>query len=56
MDLKIKYDQLETYNKQAELGGGKERIEKQHAAGKKKQPAKEYYNSSIRGHLRKLTN
>jgi len=35
MDLKIKYDQLETYNNQAELGGGKERIEKQHAAGKK---------------------
>ncbi len=35
MDLKAKYNQLETYNKQAELGGGEERIEKQHAAGKK---------------------
>ncbi len=35
MDLKAKYDQLETFNKQAELGGGEARIEKQHAAGKK---------------------
>ena len=35
MDLKAKYNQLETFNKQAELGGGQERIEKQHAAGKK---------------------
>ena len=35
MDLKAKFDQLETFNKQAELGGGEERIEKQHAAGKK---------------------
>lgn len=35
MDLQEKYKQLEDYNAQAELGGGKERIEKQHAAGKK---------------------
>ncbi len=35
MDLKAKYEQLETYNKQAEVGGGEDRIEKQHAAGKK---------------------
>ncbi len=35
MDLKAKYEQLETYNKQAEVGGGENRIEKQHAAGKK---------------------
>jgi propionyl-CoA carboxylase beta chain len=35
MDLKSKYDQFEKVNLQAELGGGKERIEKQHAAGKK---------------------
>lgn len=35
MNLKEKYSQLEELNKQAELGGGKERIEKQHAAGKK---------------------
>ncbi|MDX8339445.1 acyl-CoA carboxylase subunit beta [Draconibacterium sp. IB214405] len=35
MDLKAKYEQLEELNAQAELGGGKERIEKQHAAGKK---------------------
>lgn len=34
MDLKEKYEQLEAFNQQAELGGGKERIEKQHAAGK----------------------
>ncbi|MBW6537204.1 MAG: acyl-CoA carboxylase subunit beta [Mariniphaga sp.] len=35
MDLKEKYNQLEDYNLQAELGGGKERIEKQHSVGKK---------------------
>ncbi len=35
MDLKAKYQQLEEYNAKAELGGGKERIEKQHASGKK---------------------
>lgn len=35
MDLKEKYNQLEDYNQKAELGGGKERIEKQHNAGKK---------------------
>jgi propionyl-CoA carboxylase beta chain len=35
MDLKEKYKQLEDYNLKAELGGGKERIEKQHSAGKK---------------------
>jgi propionyl-CoA carboxylase beta chain len=35
MDLKEKYKQLEDYNLKAELGGGKERIEKQHNAGKK---------------------
>ncbi|WP_321373957.1 acyl-CoA carboxylase subunit beta [uncultured Draconibacterium sp.] len=35
MDLKAKYEQLEELNAQAELGGGKERIDKQHAAGKK---------------------
>ncbi len=35
MDLKEKYNQLEEYNEKAELGGGIERIEKQHAAGKK---------------------
>jgi propionyl-CoA carboxylase beta chain len=35
MDLKEKYNQLEDYNKKAGLGGGIERIEKQHAAGKK---------------------
>lgn len=35
MDLKGKYQQLEEYNKKAEIGGGVERIEKQHAAGKK---------------------
>merc|ERR1711879_1102722 len=29
------YEQLETFNKQAEIGGGEDRIEKQHAAGKK---------------------
>ena len=31
MNLKEKYNQLEKFNKQAELGGGIERIEKQHA-------------------------
>ncbi|QGY47990.1 methylmalonyl-CoA carboxyltransferase [Maribellus comscasis] len=35
MDLKDKYNQLEELNKKAELGGGIERIEKQHTAGKK---------------------
>jgi propionyl-CoA carboxylase beta chain len=35
MDLKEKYSQLNNYNIQAELGGGKERIEKQHSTGKK---------------------
>ena len=35
MDLKAKYLQLEEFNQKAELGGGVERIEKQHAAGKK---------------------
>lgn len=35
MDLKSKYDQLENYNKKAELGGGQERINKQHEVGKK---------------------
>ncbi|MFV0593749.1 MAG: acyl-CoA carboxylase subunit beta [Draconibacterium sp.] len=35
MNLKEKYEQLETFNQQAELGGGQDRIEKQHAAGKK---------------------
>lgn len=35
MDLKEKYNQLEELNSQAELGGGIERIEKQHTAGKK---------------------
>jgi propionyl-CoA carboxylase beta chain len=35
MDLKAKFDQFNELNKQAELGGGTERIEKQHASGKK---------------------
>ena len=35
MDLKAKFDQFETLNKQAELGGGAERIEKQHNGGKR---------------------
>lgn len=35
MDLNEKYRQLEEFNTKAELGGGKDRIEKQHAAGKK---------------------
>ncbi|MCW0482208.1 acyl-CoA carboxylase subunit beta [Gaoshiqia sediminis] len=35
MDLKAKFEHFETINKVAEAGGGQERIEKQHAAGKK---------------------
>lgn len=35
MDLKENYKLLDDYNKQAEMGGGAERIEKQHASGKK---------------------
>jgi propionyl-CoA carboxylase beta chain len=35
MNLKEKYSQLDDFNAKAELGGGKERIEKQHSAGKK---------------------
>ncbi|MHA7109340.1 acyl-CoA carboxylase subunit beta [Sunxiuqinia elliptica] len=35
MDLKSKFEQFEQLNKEAEAGGGQERIEKQHAAGKK---------------------
>lgn len=35
MDLNEKYRQLEELNKKAEAGGGKERSEKQHAAGKR---------------------
>jgi len=35
MDLKAKFEHFEKINKAAEIGGGKERIEKQHAAGKK---------------------
>ncbi|MFA5330340.1 MAG: acyl-CoA carboxylase subunit beta [Prolixibacteraceae bacterium] len=35
MDLKAKFDQFETLNREAEAGGGKERIEKQHSSGKK---------------------
>ena len=35
MDLKSKFEQFEKINREAELGGGQERIEKQHAAGKK---------------------
>lgn len=35
MNLQEKYGQLDEFNSKAELGGGKERIEKQHAAGKK---------------------
>ncbi|MGE5395504.1 MAG: acyl-CoA carboxylase subunit beta [Candidatus Saccharibacteria bacterium] len=35
MDLKAKFEQFEMLNKQAEAGGGAERIEKQHASGKK---------------------
>ncbi len=39
MDLKGKFEKLEQLNKEAEIGGGQERIEKQHAAGKKTAPA-----------------
>ncbi|WP_423127115.1 acyl-CoA carboxylase subunit beta [Gaoshiqia sp. Z1-71] len=35
MDLKAKFENFEKINKAAENGGGAERIEKQHAAGKK---------------------
>jgi propionyl-CoA carboxylase beta chain len=35
MNLQEKYDQLKEYNQKAELGGGTERIEKQHETGKK---------------------
>ena len=35
MDLQAKFEYFETINKKAELGGGQERIEKQHAGGKK---------------------
>ncbi len=35
MDLTSKYIQLDQYNQEAELGGGIERIKKQHTAGKK---------------------
>lgn len=35
MDLKAKFDQFEALNREAELGGGIERIEKQHSGGKK---------------------
>ena len=35
MDLKAKFEHFEKINKAAEIGGGAERIEKQHAAGKK---------------------
>ena len=35
MDLNEKYRQLEDFNQKAEQGGGKERVEKQHSAGKK---------------------
>jgi propionyl-CoA carboxylase beta chain len=35
MKLQEKYSQLDDFNAKAELGGGKERIEKQHSAGKK---------------------
>lgn len=35
MDLKAKFEKFELLNKQAELGGGTERIEKQHHSGKK---------------------
>jgi propionyl-CoA carboxylase beta chain len=34
MDLNEKYHQLDALNQEAELGGGKERIEKQHESGK----------------------
>jgi len=35
MDLKAKFEQFETLNKQAEAGGGVDRIEKQHTSGKR---------------------
>lgn len=35
MDLKAKFEQFELLNKQAESGGGVERVEKQHKSGKK---------------------
>ncbi|MGQ8335556.1 acyl-CoA carboxylase subunit beta [Sunxiuqinia sp. A32] len=35
MDLKSKFEHFERINKEAELGGGQERIEKQHASKKK---------------------
>ena len=35
MDLKAKFEQFESLNKQAEIGGGVDRIEKQHASGKR---------------------
>jgi propionyl-CoA carboxylase beta chain len=35
MKLQDKYNQLDEFNTKAELGGGEERIEKQHAAGKR---------------------
>src|SRR5690606_13446428 len=35
MNLTEKYKQLNDFNAQAELGGGNERIEKQHSSGKK---------------------
>ena len=35
MDIQKKYSQLEEFNLKAELGGGEERIEKQHSSGKK---------------------
>lgn len=35
MDLKAKFEQFELLNKQAESGGGADRVEKQHKSGKK---------------------
>ncbi|MDP2115406.1 MAG: acyl-CoA carboxylase subunit beta [Bacteroidota bacterium] len=35
MDLKAKFEQFELLNKQAESGGGAERVDKQHKSGKK---------------------
>ena len=35
MDLQAKFDQFDRYNQQAEVGGGAERVEKQHSSGKK---------------------
>ena len=34
MDLKAKFEKFETLNQQAEAGGGKDRVEKQHSSGK----------------------